>query len=283
HASNIDKVLDKDDLELEELLGDMDLMQEVREQNPKVISYLVQPPNMKQMVDYIATEDYFKYTKLATTAAEILCSNCLAFADALVADYVPRDLIDSDDESSDCDDRSAAAPAPDPAPPPAGDAAQPLPRAPPRQRLLDQLWGVMRLDAGHVDAQQAALFSRVLCCLLQRKPYQALDFIHAEAGAVERFVEHLALSPIVDLLLKIISLEELDRGPGVTAWLRERGLVRMLVDRLAPDRDPETQSLSAQVLLDIIAISQCNNPAQPTIGTNPLIDELKSNDIVTRL
>ncbi|KAJ2711409.1 sporulation-induced protein, partial [Coemansia spiralis] len=271
HASNIDKVLDKDDLTLEELLGDMDLLREVREQNPKVISYLVQPPNLKQMIDYIATEDYFKFTTLAATAAEVLCSNSIAFADALVADYVPHDLIDSDDdESSDGDhDRSTAVP-------------PPL-RAPPRQRLLDQLWSLMRLDAGQVDPQQAALFSRVLCCLMQRKPYQALDFIHAQAGAVDQFVEHLALSPVVDLLLKVISLEELDSGPGVTAWLCDQGLIQMLVDRLAPDCDPETHSLAAQVLLDIIAISQCNNPTQPTIGTNPLITQLKSEATVTRL
>ncbi|KAJ2101487.1 sporulation-induced protein [Coemansia sp. S100] len=57
----------------------------------------------------------------------------------------------------------------------------------------------------------------------------------------------------------------------------------MLVDRLGPGCDPETHSLAAQVLLDIIAISQCNNPSQPTIGANALIEELKSEATVTRL
>ncbi|KAJ1726051.1 sporulation-induced protein, partial [Coemansia biformis] len=294
HASNIDKLLDKEDLTLEEVLNDMDLMQEIREQNPKVISYLVQPHNMKQMVDYIATEEFFKFAKMASTAAEVLCSHSIAFADALVAEYVPRDLIDSDEESSDNEDRPPAASASAAAgpgssslsPPDAAAAiaeASPALPPPPRQRLLDQLWGIMRLSAGQVDAGQATLFSRVMCCLLQRKPYQTLDFIRAQDGAVAQFLEHLAMSPIVDLLLKVISLEELDSGPGVTAWLSERRLVPMLVDRMAPDWDPETHSLAAQVLLDIIAISQCNNPTQPTIGTNLLIAELKSEATVTRL
>ncbi|KAJ2431668.1 hypothetical protein IWW46_006780, partial [Coemansia sp. RSA 2440] len=38
HASNIDKLLEKEDLTLEEVLNDPDLQQEIREQNPKVIS-----------------------------------------------------------------------------------------------------------------------------------------------------------------------------------------------------------------------------------------------------
>ena len=41
--------------------------------------------------------------------------------------------------------------------------------------------------------------------------------------------------------------------------------------------------MASQVLLDIIAISQSSHPEQPSIGTNVLIDELKSEVIVTKL
>ncbi|KAI9474355.1 SIT4 phosphatase-associated protein-domain-containing protein, partial [Coemansia mojavensis] len=237
HASNLDKLLEKEDVTLEEVLNDPDLQQELREQTPKLISYLVQPANLKQMVEYIATEDFFKFTKMAGAACEVLCSNSPAFAEGLTAAY----------------------------------------------HLLQLLWGVMRLEAGQLDAQQATLFSRVMCSLLQRKPYEALDFVRLQGAAVTQFLEHLGVSAVVDLLLKVISLEELEGGPGIIAWLSSHRLVGQLVDRLAPDRDPDTHSLAAQVLLDIIAISQCNNPAQPTIGTNALIAELKSAETVGRL
>ncbi|KAJ1962044.1 sporulation-induced protein, partial [Dipsacomyces acuminosporus] len=153
----------------------------------------------------------------------------------------------------------------------------------PRQYLLETLWGVMSLPVGELDALQATYFSRVLCGLLQRKPYETLDFIRAQDNAVTLFLRHISVSAVVDLLLKIISLEELDDGPGIIAWLSKYRLIPMLVDMLSPSCDPEIHSLSAQVLLDIIAISQCNNPAQPTIGTNALIAELKSEATVTRL
>ncbi|KAJ1845521.1 sporulation-induced protein, partial [Coemansia sp. RSA 2708] len=268
HASNIDKLLEKEGLMLEEVLNEPDLQQEIREQNPKVVSYLVQPQNLRQMVDYIATEAFFKSTKLAAAACDVLCSNSAAFAEALAAAYVAGDFEDSDESGTESDGSGRAEPEPD---------------AEPRQHLLEQLWGVMGVEAGRLDAQQATQFSRVMCSVLQRKPYEALDFIRAQDAAVAQFLAHLGVSAVVDLLLKVISLEELEGGPGVVAWLGSQRLIPRLVARLAPDQEPETHSLAAQVLLDIIAISQCNNPAQPTIGTNALIAELKSAATVARL
>ncbi|KAJ2245630.1 sporulation-induced protein, partial [Coemansia sp. RSA 454] len=235
HASNIDKLLEKEDLTLEEVLNDPDLQQEIREQNPKVISYLVQPQNLKQMVDYIATEEFFKFTKMAATACEVLCSPSAAFAEALAAAYVGGDFVESDSESE--SDSSAAQAQ-------AGERRSTTEE--PRQHLLEQLWSIMRLDNGQLDPQQASQFSRVMCSLLQRKPYEALDFIRAQDAAVAQFLEHLNVSAVVDLLLKVISLEELENGPGIIEWLSSQQLVAQLVARLAPDQDPEMHSLAAQ-------------------------------------
>ncbi|KAJ2085765.1 sporulation-induced protein [Coemansia sp. RSA 1813] len=285
HASNIDKLLEKEDLALEEVLNDPDLQQEVREQNPKLIAYLVLPTNIKQMVEYIATEEFFKFSKMASTSCEVLCSNSAAFVDALSADYVARDFAESDDDEEEDDDDDDEE----------GDSdshhnnrsrnkqEETNDNDTPKPSLLDCLWGIMRLPSGQLDMLQATYFSRVMCSLLQRKPYETLDYICAQDDAVTLFLNHLGVSAVVDLLLKVISLEELDNGPGIIAWLSQNQLIPMLVDRLAPECDPDQHSLVAQVLLDIIAISQCNNPAQPTIGTNALIDELKGAANVERL
>ncbi|KAJ2910350.1 sporulation-induced protein, partial [Coemansia aciculifera] len=292
HASNIDKLLDKEDLTLEEVLSEPDLLQEVREQNPKVLTYLVLPVNLRQMVEYIATEEFFKFSKMAATSCEVLCSNSMAFAESLVASYATRDFCESDEEEDDDDDDDEGGEGEEsdaderqqkntigPRSPISASSSSP----PRQQHLLELLWGIMRLPSGQVDALQATYFSRVMCSVLQRKPYETLDFIRSQGDAVPLFLAHLGVSAIVDLLLKVISLEELENGPGIIAWLSEYRLVPMLVNRLGPDSDPETHSLAAQVLLDIIAISQCNNPAQPTIGANALIEELKSEATVTQL
>ncbi|KAJ2742626.1 sporulation-induced protein [Coemansia sp. BCRC 34301] len=283
HASNIDKLLDKEDLTLEEVLSEPDLLQEVREQNPKVLTYLVLPHNLKQMVEYIATEEFFKFSKMAATSCDVLCSNSMVFAESLVASYAARDFAESDDEEDDDDDDD------DDCSSVGGKrGGHTRPRSEtegsvPRQHLLELLWGIMRLPSGAVDLQQATFFSRVMCSVIQRKPYETLDFVRAQGDAVPQFLAHLGVSAIVDLLLKVISLEELEENRGVIAWLSECKLIPLLVDRLGPGADPETHSLAAQVLLDIIAISQCNNPTQPSIGANALIEELKSEGTVTRL
>ncbi|KAJ1798939.1 sporulation-induced protein [Coemansia sp. RSA 2399] len=287
HASNIDKLLEKEDLALEEVLNDPDLQQEVREQNPKLIAYLVLPSNIKQMVEYIATEEFFKFSKMAATSCEVLCSNSGAFVDALSADYVARDFADSEDDDDDEEEEEEGEGEEEDN----GDGHHNKETneklndndTTPKPCLLDCLWGIMRLPSGQLDMLQATYFSRVMCSLLQRKPYETLDYICAQGDAVALFLNHLGVSAVVDLLLKVISLEELDNGPGIIAWLSQNQLIPMLVARLAPTCDPDQHSLVAQVLLDIIAISQCNNPAQPTIGTNALIDELKSAANVERL
>ncbi|KAJ2466306.1 sporulation-induced protein, partial [Coemansia sp. RSA 2322] len=249
------------------------------------------------MVEYIATEEFFKFSKLASTSCEVLCSNSMAFAETLVASYSARDFVESDDEEEEEEEEDNYTDDDD-----AVSSTAPLSKAPssfsarsatattnttsggPRPLLLELLWGIMRLPSGQLDSQQATYFSRVMCNVLQRKPYEALDFVRGQGGdAVTQFLAHLGVSAIVDLLLKVISLEELENTPGIIAWLSEFRLVPMLVARLAPTCDPETHSLAAQVLLDIIAISQCNNPAQPTIGSNALIEELKSEATITRL
>ena len=51
--------------------------------------------------------------------------------------------------------------------------------------------------------------------------------------------------------------------------------MQLLIDRMHPDLEPDIHATAAQVLLDIITISQSSNPDQPTIGINSLIKELK--------
>ncbi|KAJ2679856.1 Serine/threonine-protein phosphatase 6 regulatory subunit 1, partial [Coemansia sp. RSA 1285] len=217
HASNIDKLLEKEDLALEEVLNDSDLLQEVREQNPKLIAYLVLPSNIKHMVEYIATEDFFKFSKMASASCEVLCSNSPAFVDALSAGYVSRDFAYSDDEEEDeadedeereeagghsnsniNDNSNTASTSRESARARFSDNEVPKPC------LLDCLWGIMRLPSGQLDMLQATYFSRVMCSLLQRKPYETLDYICAQGDAVLLFLSHLGVSAVVDLLLKVI-------------------------------------------------------------------------------
>ncbi|KAF9923627.1 hypothetical protein BGZ65_008770, partial [Modicella reniformis] len=110
-----------------------------------------------------------------------------------------------------------------------------------------------------------------------------LQFIKSQPEVVPKLLLHMSTSAIMDLLLKIISMEESSEGKGTVQWLSEQGLMPWLVNRLDPNYDAEVHSIASQVLLDIIAISQSSHPEQPSIGTNVLIEELKSEVLVSQL
>ncbi|KAF9912144.1 hypothetical protein EC991_000554 [Linnemannia zychae] len=110
-----------------------------------------------------------------------------------------------------------------------------------------------------------------------------MSFIRSQPKVVPKLLLHMSTSAIMDLLLKIISMEESPEGKGTVQWLSEEGLMPWLVNRLDPNFDEEVHSIASQVLLDIIAISQSSHPEQPSIGTNVLIEELKSEVIVGQL
>ncbi|KAJ1975144.1 sporulation-induced protein, partial [Dimargaris xerosporica] len=148
--------------------------------------------------------------------------------------------------------------------------------------LINQLWGYLRRPSP-LGFLQASYFSRVMCAFLQQEPLRMLEYIKAQRDVVPQFLAHIETSAITDLLLKLVSLEEIPEGAGIAEWLSSEDLIAKLVDLLDPHNDPDTHSMAGQVLLDIISISQCNNIEQPSIGTNCLVEELRSEAVVSRI
>ncbi|KAG0246779.1 hypothetical protein BGX31_009026 [Mortierella sp. GBA43] len=148
--------------------------------------------------------------------------------------------------------------------------------------MLVKFWEFLDRPAP-LNPVQATYFAKVIGVFLMKKTSDMLQFIKSQPQVVSKLLLHMSTSPIMDLLLKIISMEEAQEGKGTVQWLSDEGLMPWLVNRLDPNFDPEVHSVASQVLLDIIAISQSSHPEQPSIGTNVLIDELKSETIVSKL
>ncbi|KAF9959710.1 hypothetical protein BGZ72_008957 [Mortierella alpina] len=148
--------------------------------------------------------------------------------------------------------------------------------------MLVKFWEFLDRPAP-LNPVQASYFAKVIGVFLMKKTGDMLQFIKTQPDVVSKLLLHISTSSVMDLLLKIISMEESPEGRGTVQWLSEQGLMPWLVNRLDPNNDAEIHSVASQVLLDIIAISQSSHPEQPSIGTNVLIDELKSEAIVTKL
>ncbi|CAJ0896542.1 148_t:CDS:10, partial [Entrophospora sp. SA101] len=109
---------------------------------------------------------------------------------------------------------------------------------------------------------QSSYFSKVNTVLLQKKMNEMVKFIQSIPNVNQKFLTHMETSTITDLLLKLISVDEYPEGAGVIDWLDSEGLIEALVSKLDPYLDSDIHSTAAQVINDVIGISQSINTEQ---------------------
>ncbi|OZJ02235.1 hypothetical protein BZG36_04543 [Bifiguratus adelaidae] len=148
--------------------------------------------------------------------------------------------------------------------------------------LLEKFWKFLDRPAP-LNNLQASYFVKVISMLANKKTKEVVTFVKNQPEVVPKLLTHLDTSPIIDLLLMFIRLEELADGLGVVDWLTENGLLPALIAKLDPTLPSESHSIAQQVICEVIRLSQTSSPDSPTIGTNALISKLKSEKIMTQL
>lgn len=159
--------------------------------------------------------------------------------------------------------------------------------------LLTRFWTFLDTP-GPINALKASYFSKVNGILIQRKVLEMIDFIKAQPNFVDRLLQHIANASISELLLKIISVEEIPEAQGIVTWLGGQGLIPKLIERLDPNLEVEVHNTASQTILDIIAVSYQNIAAHEAAvangdalesvpGSSSLIDQLKSSEIVRKM
>lgn len=94
------------------------------------------------------------------------------------------------------------------------------------QDLLHEYWQFLMQDSA-LESLQAANFSRIWSVFLQKRTGKVLEFMREwekdslddatseVRSIVDLFLKHINTSAIMDLLLKLISMEEMPDGDGV--------------------------------------------------------------------
>lgn len=212
--SSIDTLLDKPDVSLEELLDESELIQELKQHNTKLIEYLREDNVLKRLMDYV----------------------------------IAPSLIEEDDDENDPDDTNATKENKD-APTEEEKESDPLkhvldPEAleqAERNRLkhayvaceilssetwsilesiivnrdhLRDFWGFLRRPSP-LDSIQASYFTKVNETLFDKKTEEMLEFFKSLEGIIPAILQHVDNPMVMDLLLKIISLERVEGGQGI--------------------------------------------------------------------
>ena len=214
NVSTLNNILEKPDVTLEEVLDESDLIQELKQSNSKLIEFLRDDNVLRRLLELVTTEQ------------------------------TPRPEDDGDDEDSDEDTIREKSISPfrrkkkektqrqeeieewEKADKARGQKAYTacevlssetwsiLESLMENQQLLRTFWGFLRRDAP-LDSTEASYFTKINETLLDKKTEEMLRFLQSLEDVIPTMLKHIDCAAIMDLLLKIISMEKSEGGVGV--------------------------------------------------------------------
>ncbi|KAF8849669.1 SAPS-domain-containing protein [Acephala macrosclerotiorum] len=276
NISTIDTILDKPDVTLEELLDESDLIQELKQHNTKLIEYLREDKILERLLEYVvapklevvAADDEATEKKDDETGGkgkERFSATSPPPEDEDEKEkkrnryaYVAAEVLSSDNWSI-CESLME------------------------NQGLLRKFWEFLKLPPP-LDPLQASYFTKVNEALLDKKTEEMLEFFKSIDGAVKNMLQHVDSPMVMDLLLKIISLEKAEGGQGIVDWLHSQDLMPILLSFLSSEHSWATQTSAGDFLKAIITISaNASQNEQSCIGPNELTRQLVSKPCIEKL
>ncbi|KAK5029944.1 sporulation-induced protein [Exophiala sideris] len=269
NISTIDTLLDKPNVKLEDLLEESDLIQELKSHHTKLIEFLREENNLHALLKYVVAPG-------PSTDSEDNEDDEKVKEDAKEADKPP----DEEQEKAEKKRLKYAFVACEILSCETWSITESLMANTP---YLIDFWDFLRRSAP-LDPLQAGYFTKVNETLLEKKTEDMLDFFKSLPGIVPAILQHVDCPMVMDLLLKIISLEKSDGGMGVVDWLHDQDLIPMLLSNLSPDCNSSTQTSAGDFLKAIITISaNAAQDQQSCIGPNSLTRQLVSEKCMRQL
>ncbi|KAK5944445.1 sporulation-induced protein [Knufia obscura] len=259
NVSTIDTLLDKQSTSLEDLLEEQDLVQELKSHHTKLIEFLRDDNNLHALLKYVVApglnieepDDPEEESKV-DEEQEKAEKKRLKYA------YVACEVLS-------CETWSIT------------EAVMS------NTDFLKEFWEFLRRPVP-LDPLQAGYFTKVNETLLEKKTEDMLAFFKSLPEIVPAILHHVDCPMVMDLLLKIISLEKSEGGAGIVEWLHDQDLIPKLLSSLSPDCNSSTQTSAGDFLKAIITISaNAAQNEQSCIGPNGLTRQLVSEQCIQQL
>ena len=277
--SSLDSILDKPDVTVEELLDESDLIQELKQQNSKLIEYLRDEKVLERLLRYVIAPKP-PTSPRDEAASESFKSEGFFGRVRARSTSVKSDPGDGDETKEEKQRIKYAYVACEILSSEVWSISEAVLD---NQDSLRHFWDYIKQPAP-LDPVQAGYFSKVNESLLDRKMEEMLDFFKSIDNVVADMLQHVDCPMIMDLLLKMISLEKSEGGQGIVDWLQSQNLVSQLVSYLAPHQPSNCQTSAGDFLKAIITIS-ANATTQDTqvIGPNELTRQLVSEPCIKQM
>ncbi|KAK3168662.1 hypothetical protein OEA41_005110 [Lepraria neglecta] len=283
NISTLNSILEKPDVTLEEVLDESDLIQELKQSNSKLIEFLRDENVLRRLLELVTVPQ------------------------------APRPEDDGEEEDSDEGDIQAKSLSPfrrskkekskrqeeieewEKAEKARGQKAYTacevlssetwsiLESFMENQQLLRTFWDFLKREAP-LDSTEAGYFTKINETLLDKKTEEMMHFLQSLDGIIPTMLNHIDCAAIMDLLLKIISMEKSEGGVGVVDWLQSQDLMPRLFAFLEKDNAPGTQTSAGDFIKAIVTISaNASQNEQSCIGPNNLTRQLVSEACIETL
>lgn len=288
NISSIDNILDKPDVTLEELLDESDLIQEVKQQNSKLIEFLREEPVLHKLLRYvIADKDPEGTVSSSSLDSEGKSTTGISFfgrnksrsrSKSVNKSSLPED--DDEEDKNEAQRKKYAYVACEVLSSEVWSITEAIVEY---QDHLRQFWQYMKRPAP-LDPLQAGYFTKVNEALFDKKTDDMLVFFKSLDDIVPQMLQHVECPMVMDLLLKIITLEKHDGGQGIVDWLQAQDLIPILLSYLSSDHSLATQTAAGDFLKAIITISaNATTQDQTVIGPNELTRQLVAEPCIGTL
>lgn len=227
NISTIDTLLDKSDVTLEELLEESDLIQELKQHNTKLIEFLRDENTLQRLLKYIVAPDPTVKDDDEEEDEDGAANEKGKGKDLTVKTSPDTDQSDEEQEKAEklrlkyayvaCEVLSS-------------ETWSILEALMANVAHLQEFWDFLKRTPP-LDPLQAGYFTKVNETLLEKKTEEMLDFFKSSPGIVPAMLQHVDCPMVMDLLLKIISLEKAEGGQGIVdVGKAKSGIQRWLAD-----------------------------------------------------
>ncbi|KAI2611457.1 SAPS-domain-containing protein [Hypoxylon fragiforme] len=281
NISTIDTILDKPDFQLEDLLDEDDLNQELKQHNTKLIEYLRETKVLEKLLEYVVTPKLEPVENIEEDVNEDEKkgkSRGLSFGRPRASSRTTSDGADEDEVEKKRNRYAYVA-----AEVLSSDNWSIYEALMESQQLLRNFWKFLKLTSP-LDPLQASYFTKVNETLFDKKTEEMLALLKSLDDAIPNMLRHVDCPMIMDLLLKIISLERTEHGQGVVEWLYTKDVMPTLLSFLGPEHNYATQTSAGDFIKAIITVSaNATQNEQACIGPNELTRQLVSRPCIQKL
>ncbi|KAK4959653.1 sporulation-induced protein [Elasticomyces elasticus] len=285
NISTLDSILDKPDVTVEDLLDESEVIQELKQQNSKLIEFLRTEPVLEKLLRYVTAPQTSPGEEEQPAEGEEKSTGISFFGKGkgrARSKSVNKgiDYSEAEEEKREEKRKKYAYVACEILSSEVWSISEALMEQ--KQQLRD-FWGYMHKPAP-LDALQAGYFTKVNEALLDKRTEDMLIFFKNLDGIVPAMLQHVDCPMVMDLLLKIISLEKHEGGQGIVDWLQSQDLIPKLLSYLSLEHSSATQTSAGDFLKAIITISaNATTQDQSVIGPNELTRQLVSETCISHL